>query len=149
MDWYFNNQLHLNTLRWQDWIHSIELIKSHLVLESMIDTKPWECKVTDPNSVKMHTREIDTLTTECGYGQGTKSEQTWEWLIDLGRKWKWKLVGQSDFLQPYGLYSPWNSPGQNTGVGSLSSQPRYRSQVSCVAGRFFTNWTTKEAGIKK
>ena len=23
-------------------------------------------------------------------------------------------------LQPHGLYSPWNSPGQNTGVGSLS-----------------------------
>ena len=23
-------------------------------------------------------------------------------------------------LQPRGLYSPWNSPGQNTGVGSLS-----------------------------
>ena len=26
----------------------------------------------------------------------------------------------SNSLQPYGLYSPWNSPGQNTGVGSLS-----------------------------
>ena len=25
-----------------------------------------------------------------------------------------------DSLQPHGLYSPWNSPGQNTGVGSLS-----------------------------
>ena len=26
----------------------------------------------------------------------------------------------SNCLQPCGLYSPWNSPGQNTGVGSLS-----------------------------
>ena len=26
----------------------------------------------------------------------------------------------SDSLQTHGLYSPWNSPGQNTGVGSLS-----------------------------
>ena len=26
----------------------------------------------------------------------------------------------SDSLWPCGLYSPWNSPGQNTGVGSLS-----------------------------
>ena len=26
----------------------------------------------------------------------------------------------SDSLQPHGLYSPWNSPGQNTGVGGLS-----------------------------
>ena len=25
----------------------------------------------------------------------------------------------SDSLQPHGLYSPWSSPGQNTGVGSL------------------------------
>ena len=26
----------------------------------------------------------------------------------------------SDCLQPHGLYSPWNSPGQHTGVGSCS-----------------------------
>ena len=26
----------------------------------------------------------------------------------------------SDSLRPLGLYSPWNSPGQNTGMGSLS-----------------------------
>ena len=26
----------------------------------------------------------------------------------------------SNSLKPHGLYSPWNSPGQNTGVGSLS-----------------------------
>ena len=26
----------------------------------------------------------------------------------------------SDSLRPHGLHSPWNSPGQNTGVGSLS-----------------------------
>ena len=27
----------------------------------------------------------------------------------------------SDSLQPHGLYSPGNSPGQNTGVGSLKN----------------------------
>ena len=26
----------------------------------------------------------------------------------------------SDSLRPYGIYSPWNSPGQNTQVGSSS-----------------------------
>ena len=26
----------------------------------------------------------------------------------------------SDYLQRQGLYSPWNSPGQNTGMGSHS-----------------------------
>ena len=89
-----------------------------------------------------------------------------------------------------GLYSPWNSPGQNTGVGSHSllqgifstqglnpgllycrqilyqlshkgsprilewkahpfstesSWPRNRTRVSCIAGRFFTNWAIREA----
>ena len=45
---------------------------------------------------------------------------------------------------------PWNSPGKNTGVGSLSllqgsSQPKARTQVSHVASEFFTSWTTREA----
>ena len=43
-----------------------------------------------------------------------------------------------------------NSPGKNTGVGchALSrgySQPRDQTQVSCVAGGFFTLWATREA----
>ena len=47
----------------------------------------------------------------------------------------------SNSLQPHGLYSLWNSSGQNTGVGSLSfssrsSQPRDLTQFSCIAGRF-------------
>ena len=28
----------------------------------------------------------------------------------------------SDSLQPHGLYGPWNSPGQNTGVGIFPTQ---------------------------
>ena len=36
-------------------------------------------------------------------------------------KWKWKSRSvMSDSFWPHGLYSPWNSPGQNIGVGSLS-----------------------------
>ena len=56
----------------------------------------------------------------------------------------------SDFLWPHGLHSPWNSPVQNTGVGSLSLlwgsyQPGDWTQVSCIAGRFLTSWATREA----
>ena len=29
-------------------------------------------------------------------------------------------LSRADSLRPHGLYSSWNSPGQNTGVGSLS-----------------------------
>ena len=32
----------------------------------------------------------------------------------------WMLLFVSDYLQSHGLYSPWNSPGQNTGVRSHS-----------------------------
>ena len=98
----------------------------------------------------------------------------------------------SDSLWPRGLYSPWNSPGQNTGVGNLSlfqgifstqvsnsglphcrrilyqlsdqgsprilewvaypfssrcSWPRNGTGVSCIAGRFFTNWAIREAPV--
>ena len=31
-----------------------------------------------------------------------------------------KITQSCPTLWPHGLYSPWNSPGQNTGVGSLS-----------------------------
>ena len=34
--------------------------------------------------------------------------------------WQWSCSVMSDSLRPHGLYSPWNSLGQNTGVGSLS-----------------------------
>ena len=48
--------------------------------------------------------------------------------------------GVSSSLQPHELYSPWNSPGHNTGVGSLSLlQGIFSTQVSRVAGGFFTS----------
>ena len=99
----------------------------------------------------------------------------------------------SDSLRPHG-HSPWDSPGQNTGVGSLSllqgifptqgsnpgvphcrwilyqlshkksprilewvgylfcngsSWPRNWTGVSCIAGRFVTNWAVREAESKE
>jgi len=37
------------------------------------------------------------------------------------RKWKWKLLSCVQlFATPWTIYSPWNPPGQNTGVGSFS-----------------------------
>ena len=34
--------------------------------------------------------------------------------------WKWKLLSRVQLFATPWLYSPWNSPGQNTGVNSLS-----------------------------
>ena len=53
-------------------------------------------------------------------------------------------------LRPHWLYSPWSSPGQNTGVGSHSLlQGTFLTQestrVSCTAGGFFISWAIREA----
>ena len=48
------------------------------------------------------------------------------WVIAQVWPWGWRALWSesrsvmSDSLQPQGLYSPWDSPGQNTGVGRLS-----------------------------
>ena len=51
---------------------------------------------------------------------------------------------------PMDLHSPWNSPGQNTGVGTLSLlqgifPTRDWTHVSHIASGFFTSWATREA----
>ena len=63
---------------------------------------------------------------------------------------KWKSLSRVWLCDPHGLYNPWNSAGQKTGVDSLSllqgsSQPRDQTQVPPVAGRFFISWATREA----
>ena len=60
-----------------------------------------------------------------------------------------KVKVLSDSLWPNGLYSPWNSPGQNTGVVAFSfsrgsSQNRDWIQVSHIVGGLFTSWATRE-----
>ena len=42
------------------------------------------------------------------------------WAPTMTSEVKWKLFSCVQLFVTPGLYSPWNSPGQNTGVGSLS-----------------------------
>ena len=56
------------------------------------------------------------------------------------------------WMQPTGLSVHGDAPGRTTGVGGMpssrgSSQPRDQTQVSCIAGRFFTDWATREAHV--
>ena len=65
-----------------------------------------------------------------------------------------KSISCVQLWDPHGLYGPWNFPGQDTGVDSLSllrgsSQPRDPTQVSSIAGGFFTIWVTREALIQQ
>ena len=65
---------------------------------------------------------------------------------------KWKSLSCVQvFVTPWST-DPGNSPGQNIVVENTpafpfsrgSSQPRDQTQVSCIAGRFFTSWATRE-----
>ena len=49
---------------------------------------------------------IQSVTYWCYYGKSARKSKSCSVMYDS--------------LWPHGLYSPWNSPGQNTGVGSLS-----------------------------
>ena len=49
----------------------------------------------------------------------------------------------SNSLWPHGLYSPWNSPGLNTGMGSLFPSPEDLPNPGII-----TSWATREAQEK-
>ena len=73
----------------------------------------------------------------------------WVWSHDEGVVVKWKSLSCVQLFVTHGLYSPWNSPGQNTGVGSCSLlQGIFQTQVSRAAGRFFTSWATRERNTR-
>ena len=71
---------------------------------------------------------------------------TWEAHISIC---EWEKVSQSclTICDPMDYTVQWNSPGCNTRVGCCSllqgiSQPRDWTQVSSIAGRLFTSWTS-------
>ena len=72
--------------------------------------------------------------------------------VIYGRSGSESCSVMSDSLPPHRLYSPWNSPGQNAGVSSCSLfqgifPTRDQTQVSSIAGGFFTSWATREAQV--
>ena len=59
----------------------------------------------------------ESLKSPALAGRFFTNSTTWETPSEWEKKWK-SLSCVS--LRPHELYSPWNSPGQNIGVGSLS-----------------------------
>ena len=60
----------------------------------------------------------------------------------------WKSLSHVQLFATHGLYTPWNSPGQNTGVGSHSLlQGIFPTQGlnPGLPGGFFTSWATRKA----
>ena len=88
------------------------------------------------------------------------------WFIFRNDQWSESHSVMSNSLQPHGLYSPWNSPGQNAGVGSHSLLQgifptqesnwgllhcrRILYQLSCQPGEFHrlcSPWDSKESDM--
>ena len=65
----------------------------------------------DKSSSVLKAAQFASFLTLCPSGQhGLGSEVCLHFMV----------IWVPNSLQPHGLYSPWNSPGQNTGVGRLS-----------------------------
>ena len=79
-------------------------------------------------------------------GQVAKDSHCTSWVAILGaesslyRKESQSCSIVSDSLRPHGLSSPWNSPGQNTGVCSLSLLQRIFPTQGSNAGLLHCRW---------
>ena len=93
-------------------------VGSHSLLQGIFPTQ-------ESNLGPLHWEHRVLVTAPPGKSQGIlKSMIKFQSVLHTDQAW---LRGEhesgsvmSDSLRPHGLYSPWNSPGQNTGVGSLS-----------------------------
>ena len=76
-------------------------------------SSPLYCRAAQPRFKRTaHRPESAGSTHKCSFPCAT--------YMFLGESEKESRSVMSHSLRPHGLYSPWNSPGQNTGVGSLS-----------------------------
>ena len=65
--------------------------------------------------------KFTTSAATCYHYTPTKfTKKRLQWNSPFAGKWSESHSVKSNSLRPHGLYSPWNSPGQNTGAGSLS-----------------------------
>ena len=75
-----------------------------------------------PYSLGEKKRKTSTTTVGiiCHFFRWTHHHYIFHDFLVTGLKWSEICSSVFNTLLPHGPYSPWNSPGQNTGVGSLS-----------------------------
>ena len=69
-------------------------------------------------------------------------------LLSEVRKWSEIYSVMYNSLQPHGLYSPWNSPGQNTIMGSLSLLQRILLTQGSNLGLLHWRWIFYQLGYQ-
>ena len=83
-------------------------------------------RVTEPGKTiqlrgkKKRKTSTTTVGIICHFFRWTHHHYIFHDFLVTGLKWSEICSSVFNTLLPHGPYSPWNSPGQNTGVGSLS-----------------------------
>ena len=122
---------------------------------------PMDCSLLGSSVLEiLQAKILEWVALSFSRESSQSRDRTLSYVFCIGRPvfyhwWKWSRSVMSESLQPCGLsparlLCPWDSPGKNTGVGCHapsrgSSHPRNQTQVSCIAGGFFTIWATREA----
>ena len=106
---------------WHHWLKGHEFEQNQGDSEghgSLVCCSPWGRKESDTNTEWLSNKLGNIIS-----GFETSEFETWFEMINIKLGAETESVSCSvisDSLQPHGLYSPWNSPGQDTRVGSLS-----------------------------
>ena len=83
-------------------------------------------------------------------GRGTKIPHAREWVRPHSATNDAVCNSGMSDSQSHGLFSPWNSPGQNTGVGSLSLlQGVFPTQGSNPGLSFFISWAIGQVRVNR
>ena len=99
-------------------VSECHFLKFQLLLPKMLTVAPGFCPVCMKLEFGSQKASSGGPQSRNGAGGRVWSTSAWSRVSMLKTKTSCSLL--SDSLWPQGVYSPWDSPGQNTGVGSLS-----------------------------